>query len=246
MSVTARSQDQCAFLAPAAWGVAVGDQSSGIDIFNADKTMFASYLVYPVPVAIAPYAYTYPPPMNDPDRYSRDPKRVIRALLRPAVAQNGGAPDLDFTTDPEESIPPYATLTLRGSTHSALVIYAAMPGDAQSYVIPIRAAIMANQHWPRMAGPLARMAMNIRCVVQLRVPPDQDLDSRVGRRGDGDKQGDEAGYNPWRGSEYVHDANTGQNFIVTSSDWNATGPDGPGYYKRNGNDWTKLTPGRSR
>ena len=105
---------------------------------------------------------------------------------------------------------------------------------------------MANQHWPRMAGPLARMAMNIRCVVQLRVPPDQDLDSRLGRRGDGDKQGDEAGYNPWRGSEYVHDANTGQNFIVTSSDWNATGPDGPGYYKRNGNDWTKLTHGRSR
>jgi len=245
LPVTARSQDQCAFVAPAAWAVTVGEQSAGVDIFNADKTMFASYLVYPVQTAIAPYAYSYPPPMNDPDRYSRDPKQVIRALLRPAVAQHGGVPDLEFTADPVEAIPPYSTLTLRGSTHSALVIYAAMPGDAQSYVIPIRAAIMANQHWPQMAGSLARMAMNIRCTVQLRVPPDQDLESRVERRRDADTEGDEAGYNPWRGSEYVHDANTGQNFIVTSSDWSATGPDGPGYYRRNGNDVTKISPGRS-
>lgn len=244
--VAMRSQEQCAFLAPDNWGVDVGPQSSGIDIYNATKTMFASYLVYPVNTAIGPYAWGYPPPMNDPDRYSADPKRVIRALLRPAVVQHGGAADMDFTADPPESIPPYTAVTLRGSTHSALVIFTAIPGDAQNYVIPIRAAIMANAHWPEMTGALARMALSIRCTVQLRVPSGDDADTRVGRRRGKDDEGDEAGYNPWRGSEYVHDAGTGQNYIVTSKDWSDTGPDGPGYYKRNGNDWTKLSPGRSR
>lgn len=244
--VAPRTQEHCAFLAPAAWGVDVGPQSSGIDIYNATKTMFASYLLYPVNMAIGPYAWGYPPPMNDPDRYSADPKRVIRALLRPAVVEHGGAADLDFTADPPESIPPYTAVTLRGSTHSALVIYTAIPGDAQNYFIPIRAAIMANAHWPDMTGALARMALSIRCTAQLRVPSGEDAEKRVGRHRGKEDEGDEAGYNPWRGSEYVHDTGTGENYIVTSKDWSDTGPDGPGYYKRNGNDVTKLSPGRSR
>lgn len=244
--VTTRSQQGCTFVAPQAWGVDVGPDSSGIDIYNSTRTMFASYLVYPVNTAIGPYAWNYPPPMNDPDRYSSDPKRVVRALLRPAVVQHGGAPDMDFTAEAPESFPPYTAVTLRGSTHSALVIYTTFPGDAQSYVVPVRAAIMSNQHWPDMAGALAQMAMGIRCVTQLRVPQGNDLPTPGGeRRGKKDK-GDEAGYNPWRGSEYVHDPSTGDNFIVTSSHWSDTGPDGPGYYKRNGNNWTKLSPGRSR
>lgn len=246
LMVTTRSQQGCTFVAPPAWGVDVGKDSAGIDIYNSTSTMFASYRVYPVNTAIGPYAGAYPPPMNDPDFYSPDPKRVVRALLRLAVVQNGGAPDMDFTADAPESLPPYTAVTLRGSTHSALVIYTAVPGGPQNYVVPIRAAIMSNQHWPDMAGALAQMAMGIRCTTQLRVPSDLPTPGRTRRDKDNNDKGDEAGYNPWRGSEYVHDPNTGDNFIVTSGHWSDTGPDGPGYYKRNGNDWTKLSPGRSR
>jgi hypothetical protein len=246
LSITMRNQDGCTFLAPEAWSVDVASQSSGIDIYNSDRTMFASYLVYPVNTAMGPYAWGYQPPMNDPNRYSRDPRLVVRALLRPAVVPHGGAADMDFTADPPENLAPYTAVTLRGSTHSALVIYTAVAGDAQNYVVPVRAAIMSNQHWPAMAGALARMALNIRCQAQFKVPSGTDVEARLGKRRDNKEEGDEVGYNPWRGSENMHDPSTKTNYIVTQDQWSATGPDGPGYYKRNGNDLIKLAPGRSQ
>ena len=47
------------------------------------------------------------------------------------------------------------------------------------------------------------------------------------------------------GTGYVHD-DTGRNYLVDpATDYNPTGPDGPGYYRQNGNFLEKLTPGWS-
>lgn len=246
IQAVARAEGGCAFLAPASWSAQAGPNASGIDLADPTRTQFVSYVVYPVNTMMAPYAGAYGPPMNDPDMYSTDPQRVVRALLRYAVGQHGGAPDLDYGAEAPEAADPYTIATLRGSTHSAVAIYAAVPGaDPQGYVLPVRVAIMANRHWPERAGALAHLAMEVRCATRLQLPRD-DVRARVAggsRRRKG--EGDEAGYNRWRGSEWVHDPSTGENFSVTGSNWSNTGPDGPGYYKVNGNDWTKLTPGRS-
>ncbi len=51
-------------------------------------------------------------------------------------------------------------------------------------------------------------------------------------------------YNVWLEKEYYHDPATGQNYWVSpSQDWEQNGPQGPGYYTRNGNDVTKLVSG---
>lgn len=51
-------------------------------------------------------------------------------------------------------------------------------------------------------------------------------------------------YNAQLGTGWVHDPNTGRNYNVdVTSDWRENGPQGPGYYKQNGNDVTKLEPG---
>lgn len=251
--VVTRSDGGCQAMAPADWLMQAGAQQSGLDLWNPSRTLAVSYLVYPVNTAIGPYAGAYAPPMNDPDLHSPDPRRVIRAMLRYMVGRYGGAPDLELTADPPEVSPPYTVVTYRGSTHSGVAVYAAFPGlDPRTYVLPFRVAVMANRYWPEKAGGLAQIALSIRCVTRLRAPPDADVESRVvrsrprGASGKGrSKEGDEAGYNPWRGSEWVHDPKTGDNFNVTASHWSNTGPDGPGYYKRNGNDITKLVPGRS-
>ena len=61
-----------------------------------------------------------------------------------------------------------------------------------------------------------------------------------------DANGDDAGYNPQLGTEYVTNPETGQNYLVDPSvSWSDTGPDGAGYYAQNGNDWVKLQPGRT-
>ena len=44
------------------------------------------------------------------------------------------------------------------------------------------------------------------------------------------------------GTEYVHDG-AGNNYYVGAENWIENGKDGPGYYKRNGNDVTRLEPG---
>lgn len=66
-------------------------------------------------------------------------------------------------------------------------------------------------------------------------------------RGEGDKNGqNEAGYNPQLGTEYVHDPNTGENYLVSpSQQWSENGPNGPGYYApKGGGDYVQLQPGR--
>jgi hypothetical protein len=54
-------------------------------------------------------------------------------------------------------------------------------------------------------------------------------------------------YSPWLGMEHYHDAKTGQNYWVSPTrDWDETGPQGPGYYTKIGNDTRKLEPGLSQ
>ncbi|HSP68945.1 MAG TPA: hypothetical protein VLN48_14555 [Bryobacteraceae bacterium] len=85
------------------------------------------------------------------------------------------------------------------------------------------------------------VALSIRCNVQLRASPDSPRPPPS----DDDKQ--ESTYNRELGTEYAHNPATGEIYWMNhAGDWKETGPQGPGYYIRSGNEWKKLEPGMGR
>jgi hypothetical protein len=74
------------------------------------------------------------------------------------------------------------------------------------------------------------------------LPQGTSSSCQAGNCDDGDLAGT---YNVQLGTGYVH-SETGQNFLVDpASDYQSTGPDGPGYYRQVGNSYEKLIPGWS-
>lgn len=249
--VAATSSKACQADAPDGWTMQANDRSSAVDLVSPDGTMYAGYGIQAVNTAIAPYAGAYAAPLNDPDLYSADPSIVARAYARAIVARLGGAPDLVYSGDLLETIGEYQLASLAGATHRGVVFFRATPypGDGvnESYILPMYWAITTNDLWSSDGLLVARVAASIRCTTQFQPPRDYLMAGAGSDSSSGSGQnGADAGYNPWLGTEYVTNPDTGQNYLVDPSEnWSETGPNGPGYYAQNGNDWVKLQPGRS-
>ena len=57
-------------------------------------------------------------------------------------------------------------------------------------------------------------------------------------------RGDLADYNAQLGTQWAHSPSTGQHYLLdNATQWNANGPDGPGYYRPAGNSYEKLEVG---
>ncbi len=249
--VTAMSSNACQADAPDGWTMQANDRSNAVDLVSPDGTMYAGYGIQAVNTAIALYAGAYPAPLNDPDLYSADPSIVARAYARAIVARLGGATDLVYSGALSETIHEYRLESLAGSTHGGVVFFRATPypGDGvnESYILPMYWAVTTNDLWSSDGPLVARVAASIRCTTQFQPPRDYLMAAAGSDGSSGSGQsGADAGYNPWLGTEYVTNPDTGQNYLVDPSEnWSETGPDGPGYYAQNGNDWLKLQPGRS-
>ena len=107
------------------------------------------------------------------------------------------------------------------------------------------AATLSNMGMGKIAfGPRHQLAPNI-YAVSFRFPQSEGMAYYIVfpvPGGEGDSE-----YNVRLEKEYCHDPATGQNYWVgPRSDWDRNGPQGPGYYTRNGNDVTKLQPGYSQ
>ncbi len=119
--------------------------------------------------------------------------------------------------------------------------------DPAGYGLIMRIAIGSARD-PRSVGVAGAVAAATRCQ-SITHPSDGPVyhaprdDHGTGRTGDGG-DGDLAGtYNAQLGTGWVHDS-AGNNYNVdVTTDYHATGPDGPGYYRQNGNDLIKLDPG---
>jgi hypothetical protein len=130
---------------------------------------------------------------------------------------------------------------------TGLVLYKVFPAqtDPGGFVVVLREASTTPDRWPAY-GPVAIAAsMSIRCTAALSLPRDD-------RRGPGvaagkhPDDGHESTYNAQLGMEYAHDRRTGENYWVSPGTDYVNGPQGPGYYKRVGNDLIKLDQGRTQ
>ncbi len=118
--------------------------------------------------------------------------------------------------------------------------------DGESYFLSIRSVGLASQQWDADWQKVAQITASVKCDF----PPATDCSSGQGRSSSSDSGPDDnKGYNQQLGTQDLCDPATGQNYSATQEQyWNdcnaCLGCDGPGYYKVNGNDCTKLALGR--
>lgn len=99
--------------------------------------------------------------------------------------------------------------------------------------------------------PTAQAVMtSIRCQTHLR-PSQPTPPGKLPRPGDvkiwspGTEEGSLRDYNVQLGTQWAHSPSTGEHFLLDyATQWNSSGPDGPGYYRKTGsNSWEKLATG---
>lgn len=253
--LTVKKAFSCQGQAPADWQMQSNSQSNVADLYNPAKTLYAGYGIQAVNTGLVDYAYLYSPPLNNPDLYSSDPATVAKSYANAVIS--GGLSQTDtsgfnYTDDYNQQIGDYTLRSLESDLYQAVVFFHSQgfPGDGTnySYALPMYFAITLKNLWGGNGLLVAQVAASIRCTAQYQ-PRDQYVEASTSSSGSssGDTNGDEAGYNPQLETEYVHNPNTGENYLVSpSTNWSENGPDGPGYYTQSGStDYVKLQPGRA-
>ena len=239
--VTLLQGQYCRALAPAGWGITDESQQGGtFSVASPDWRMRSSYGVLGLNSG-AGLVYARPQG-GDPASQAMILSQLVAGEPVQVIGQQNfmGAQVFNF----------------RGASEQGYVLYRTypVPGDPYSYVLSFHIAVGPTQQEESIAG---AVASTIACATQFRPPangyaqvqPRSEAEatgsSAKCRSGDCD-DGDLAGtYNVQLGTGYVHD-DTGRNYLVDpATDYNPTGPDGPGYYRQNGNFMEKLTPGWS-
>jgi hypothetical protein len=215
----------CFAVAPANWSI-YGDRREGdaLDI-GAPEGMGAGYLAVGIPGFMVS---AYPDRGATPEIYIQN---MISSRNRYRVSYG------QQIRDPLG----YTWLSYELENTKGVVVYRAwsIPGDPLGYILVSRIAATVKSLWERQGAQAVAVALSIRCTRQLQPSSGGDV------RGGTEEDKMESTYNQQLGMEYAHDAATGENYWVSpSSDWHDDGPQGPGYYKRSGNELRKLAPGR--
>ena len=232
MLLTPLQAGPCRTYAPAGWRIT--DQNPAGTVFtatSADGRLTGSY--GGVIVNAAQASGFYGPQFRSPDAF------VLYAvsLLTGEQPQPSGV---------EQAVGAYTAMPFTTATHSGYALIYRFPGAGGGYGVIMRIAIGDGSD-ARSVGVAGAVAAATRC--QAMVHPSASAVYKAtteehGTGGGGDSGDDLAGtYNAQLGTGWVHDA-AGNNYNVdVAADYHETGPDGPGYYKINGNDVIKLEPG---
>jgi hypothetical protein len=234
--LTPISAGQCQTFAPAGWRVTDQNQDGTVfTLTSADGSLTGAYAGAAVNAAQAQGLYG--PQFRTPETFAL---YAVSALTHEQAQAMG----------PEESVGVYKALKFASPNHSGYVLlYTFGVPDPGGYGVIMRIAIGSAAD-PRSVGVAGAVSAAIRCTATLHPPPQSPPDSETSAdhgAGHAGEDGDDlAGtYNAQLGTGWVHD-DAGNNYNVdVTSDFHETGPDGPGYYKRNGNDLIKLHGGLS-
>jgi hypothetical protein len=145
-------------------------------------------------------------------------------------------------------------INLQGTSVVGFSIFRVYPltGDPGGYILSFHTALATSRQMEGIAGAVAATTT---CTTIMKPPSGGYAQVEPGQNDVGTSSQCKAGncdesdlagtYNVQLGTGYVH-SETGQNYLVDpSTDYHDTGPDGPGYYRQNGNFLEKLTPGWS-
>ncbi len=246
----------CTALVPDAyWELHPGDISGELDRVHKQWAGYSVLFVNTPYQAAAPLQAA---PFNDPDLYSADQGTAAKAWGRLVLSTYDGPGDLDtspleFTSELNDQIGDYSLRSVESNLYRGVVFYHSQgyPSDlGYGYFLPVRWAFTKKADWAKDGAKVAQIAASLKCTLSGRSLATSSASASVTRGGsDGassDSNGSDAGYNPWLGTEYVHDTN-GNNYLVDpSSQWSTTGPQGGGYYipTSGGNSYELLSPGR--
>ncbi|HEX3486888.1 MAG TPA: PDZ domain-containing protein [Micropepsaceae bacterium] len=229
----------CQALAPAGWTIVdQDDRGATFSVGSPDRSMVASYGV--VAVNGGQVAGFYGP------QY-RNPASFVQFLASTVAAQ----PIQVTGAEPYNGM---QVTNFRANNRRGFAIYRAypLPSDPAGYIVSARIAVAGGEHELPIAG---AVAASLDCRTTFKAPPDgytqvhaKGADTGTSKRckaGDCSDSDLAGTYNSQLGTGYVHSA-SGTNYLVdVTSDYHATGPDGPGYYRQVGNSLERLEPGRS-
>jgi len=227
-------------LAPEDWTITTNAQASTVELQNADRSQYAGWMIVGINRAMQAY---YGPMYGDtPTSAITFLKMMLTYWNEPTDPQYTGTiskPDAYFTVR-----------TFESSTRQGIIAYHAYPTGGINYIESVFMAFTNRDLWKTKGGIAVQVASSIQAVTQLLPPSDSPTHS--GSKRSGNEKTDpsaaiDRSYNKELGWQTVHDPATGENYTVEpAKDYNETGPDGPGYYRRNGNDIIKLEVGASQ
>jgi len=230
---------QCRTFAPEGWTVADNNPAGTVfTLVSADRSMIATYAGAGINGGTAQGLLQEAVP---PDSFVRKTVGILTSA--PVAIASAG-----------QTFGAYQVMRFVSGNYAGYVLYYsfALPADPNGYGIVMRIAAGAtgDQHSIATAGSVAAA---IRCqaiVIPQNIGESADVTSSHGTgtsancaAGNCDDSDLAGTYNAQLGTGWVHDS-TGRNYNVdVTSDYIANGPQGPGYYKVNGNDVEKLQPG---
>src|SRR5262245_3676108 len=232
-----KTWSSCTAFAPADWTIFGNEQrvGMGVDLASPDQTMFASYGIVGLPRTEA---------MLGRDYYGTGtPEKALQGMI-----ESTGASGFEL----ESASRQVGSYTLRywqadyrGKHFRGFALYQAFEsGDPNTYVVAYRTGSTEEGKWEQNKNLVYDVAASIRCTKHLF--PVQESASREPKGSSKDEieerlstQREET----TMGFQNVYSPSTGQHWEASYSDYNPTGPDGPGYYRRVGNSYEKLNEG---
>jgi hypothetical protein len=216
----------CRALAPADWQIVnVSQNSNAVDLFNG--TFGASWMVSGVPGEVMSVYPQYASP------------EAFLYWATQALFQSVGETVQPQFSNAQPLGNGYVVRDFEGTKIHGVIIYISFPQQTGGFIVAARSAYGPKPMW-QAYGPVAvAIATTIRCTVQLQSP-------YGGGGSTGGASREEETYNQQLGTEYAHDPETGENYLMNHATDYMNGPQGPGYYKPVGNGYRKLEPGRSQ
>lgn len=234
---------QCQALAPADWQVmGVSPRGDVGELASGDGRSYSGWGIRGVNRIMEPYY----------GALYGDPMTSSRFLLGKAAEALGDRSGFAPVGSPARFGDGYVVQELRSSVNRAVIVFKLYPAGGfspDSYIISLRMAIAPLGAGDFALKTAAGVAGSINCQTMFVPPVNNDVPlPRPGDVHDRRRQReakDLADYNVQLGTQTFHSPTTGETILVDRAKALTNGPDGEGVYRRVGNSYEKLTPGRA-
>ncbi len=231
-----KTWSSCTAFAPADWTIVGNEQrvGMGVDLAAPDQSMAASYGIVAVPRT----------QMYGGDYYGTGtPEKAIETMME-ATGNTGFVFDNDSQSVADYTLR-YWRANLHGKPVRGFALYQAIEfGEPSNYILAYHIGETDASNWEQHKNVAYDVAVSIRCTKHLF--PAQESSTRRPQGSSKDQIESEMSrkrQEATMGFQNVYSTSTGQHWEASYSDYNPTGPDGPGYYRRVGNSYEKLNEG---